>query len=251
MAALAELKALVKGLQSASTTEDLVKLLGTIDVSFTVNESILRESKAALAVGRLRMHASKTVSSLAKQVVKRWKADVEREKAARNLEPGWKQFLPFKSPTGPTGPTPNNGAVKSGTMLIRFTGDQTRNKCIDLLYDGLVSDSGAPVDVILTKAQSIEAAVFASTGGTTKGYVSRIRSLFVNLQVKRNQSLRKSVASGDIPVEKFVKMVRVPIRTATPQHGPPHNPLILGGRGSKRLVWEALRRFPVREYIHG
>lgn len=42
-----------------------------------------QESKAGLAVGKLRTHATKEVADLAKELVKQWKADVERDKAAR------------------------------------------------------------------------------------------------------------------------------------------------------------------------
>jgi transcription elongation factor S-II len=61
-------------------------------------------------------------------------------------------------------------------------------------------------DLLLEKAKSIEGAVFADIGGTTQPYPTKMRSLFVNLKDKNNPSLRESVASGEIPVEKFVKM---------------------------------------------
>ena len=41
-----------------------------------------QESKAGLAVGKLRQHASKEVSDLAKEVVRKWKQEVEKEKQA-------------------------------------------------------------------------------------------------------------------------------------------------------------------------
>jgi transcription elongation factor S-II len=41
----------------------------------------LQESKAGLAVGKLRTHASKDVSDLAKEIVKQWKTEVEQAKA--------------------------------------------------------------------------------------------------------------------------------------------------------------------------
>ena len=42
--------------------------------------SCSQESKAGLAVGKLRSHASKQVSDLAKEIVKKWKQHVEQEK---------------------------------------------------------------------------------------------------------------------------------------------------------------------------
>jgi transcription elongation factor S-II len=42
-----------------------------------------QESKIGLAVGKLRSHANREISSLAKEVVKKWKAEVDKEKEAR------------------------------------------------------------------------------------------------------------------------------------------------------------------------
>ena len=42
----------------------------------------VQESKAGLAVGKLRSNTSKPVAELAKEIVRKWKHEVEREKAA-------------------------------------------------------------------------------------------------------------------------------------------------------------------------
>lgn len=42
----------------------------------------LQESKAGLAVGKLRSHAAKEVSELAKEIVRMWKTAVDKEKQA-------------------------------------------------------------------------------------------------------------------------------------------------------------------------
>jgi transcription elongation factor S-II len=86
------------------------------------------------------------------------------------------------------------------------TGDPTRNKCLELIYDALACDSGAPSDQIFGRAKGIEAAVHTEFSGTTATYKSRIRSLFVNLKDKNNPGLRESVVSGDLPVQRFSKM---------------------------------------------
>jgi transcription elongation factor S-II len=41
-----------------------------------------QESKAGLAVGKLRSHAAKDVSELAKEIVRAWKTAVDKEKHA-------------------------------------------------------------------------------------------------------------------------------------------------------------------------
>jgi len=213
-----ELKKLVKQLQNASSQEDITTILRTLKKDFRVNEAILRESKAGLAVGKLRTHASKDVSDLAKEIVKQWKTEVERAKAAQGsagkpavavnttARKGSIASNGPATPKTPSGSSPNIRTMKTDGVASGFTGDKTRDKCIELVYDALASDSGAPVDLILQKAKAIEAAVYAEIGGVTQPYPTKMRSLFVNLKDKNNPSLREAVASGDIPVEKFVTM---------------------------------------------
>ncbi|KAJ6552097.1 transcription elongation factor S-II [Mycena vulgaris] len=205
-----ELKKLVKQLQTASNNEDVVTILRTLKKDFRVNEAILRESKAGLAVGKLRTHASKDVSDLAKEIVKQWKTEVEKAKAALGGDSAKPTVtivsIGDSTPKTPSGPSPNVRTLKSDGVAGGFTGEKTRDKCIELVYDALANDSGAPVDLILQKAKAIEAAVYAEFGGTTQPYPTKMRSLFVNLKDKNNPSLREAVASGDIPVENFVKM---------------------------------------------
>ncbi|KAF7361469.1 Transcription elongation factor S-II [Mycena sanguinolenta] len=223
-----ELKKLVKQLQSTSNNEDIVAILGTLKKDFKVNEAILRESKAGLAVGKLRTHASKDVSDLAKEIVKLWKNEVEKAKAAAGGGGGGgKPVVAVNTAVrkasvvsnGPATPkTPNapsaTRTLKSDGVQPGFTGDKTRDKCIELVYDAIASDSGAPVDLLLTKAKAIEAAVFQDLGSTAAPYPTKMRSLFVNLKDKNNPSLRESVANGDIPVERkwHLKTAKKPMK---------------------------------------
>ncbi|KAF8198324.1 transcription factor S-II, central domain-containing protein [Mycena galopus ATCC 62051] len=222
-----ELKKLVKQLQTTSNNEDITSILRTLKKDFKVNEGILRESKAGLAVGKLRTHASKDVADLAKEIVKQWKTEVEKAKAAAGgaaaapaPKPavGVNTNVPVRkasvasngpaTPATPNGPSTNANVrtMKSDGVPSGFTGDKTRDKCIELVYDAIASDSGAPIAALLSKSQAIEAAVFADLGSTANPYPTKMRSLFVNLKDKNNPGLREAVACGDIPVERFVKM---------------------------------------------
>ena len=147
---------------------------------FTVTEAILRvgvarpifffskryltwsqESKAGLAVGKLRQHESKEVADFAKDLVKKWKSQVEKDKLSAGggeARPNGKGLLarflvrfhcsvlhivlsPAATPTTPTATnvvrTSKSDGVKGGT------GDVTRDKCVELLYDGLACDANA------------------------------------------------------------------------------------------------------------
>ncbi|KAJ3000425.1 hypothetical protein NUW54_g6789 [Trametes sanguinea] len=231
MSGAAELKPLVKSLNSASTDEEIITILNTLKQQAKITEAILRESKAGLAVGKLRQHASKPVAELAKEIVRKWKTEVEREKqaagggakgAANGKPPGPKAAKKAASaqsassaatPTTPVTPTASASgsklnetrSAKSDGIKIEYTGDKTRDKCAELIYDALVFDSGAP-ELILTRAKEIEKTVLNDNGGTTAAYKAKIRSLYVNLKDKNNPGLRESVVSGDLAVSKFCRM---------------------------------------------
>ncbi|KAJ3486092.1 hypothetical protein NLI96_g4494 [Meripilus lineatus] len=251
MSAASELKALVKQLQHSSTEQEIIGILQTLKREAKITEAVLRESKAGLAVGKLRTHSAKSVSDLAKEIVKKWKNEVEKEKqhakgpggpaAAPASKPPGKPVhvlvscdllillllrrqssVPRRtstlnagsaSPSTPTTPSMSASSSKSDLrtsrsdgIKINVTGDNTRDKCIELLYDALAFDSGAPSEQLLTRAKAIESAVLQDNGNTSAAYKSKIRSLYVNLKDKNNPTLRESVVSGDLPVARFCKM---------------------------------------------
>ncbi|KAF5350069.1 hypothetical protein D9756_009075 [Leucocoprinus leucothites] len=224
-----ELRKLVKQLQSAPTPADIVGVLGILKSTENVTEAILRETRAGLAVGKLRTHASKEVADSAKEIVKKWKSSVEKAKQASGGSTPTQSKLngkPDRKSTTPATPTAPNAAYTGGTGAGGFrqgsaqatqrtaksdgikggTSDATRDKCIELIYDALASDSSAPVELVLSRARSIEKCVHADNDGTTPQYKQKIRTLFVNLKDKNNPGLRETVVSGDLAVEKFTKM---------------------------------------------
>ncbi|EGN97713.1 hypothetical protein SERLA73DRAFT_184533 [Serpula lacrymans var. lacrymans S7.3] len=220
MSETAELKKLVKQLQNSSTNEEISSILRILKKEYQVNEAILRESKAGLAVGKLRSHAAKEVSDLAKEVVKKWKNEVERAKnggtsskapngdSAKARKASSVSVTPSTTSVTPT-PVSAKGEVrtaKGDSIKVPSTGDKTRDKCMELIYDALACDSGAPSEQILGRARAIESAVVAQFSGPSVEYKSKIRSLFVNLKDKNNPGLRESIVSGDLSVEKFGKM---------------------------------------------
>ncbi|KAG6852396.1 hypothetical protein C0991_012400, partial [Blastosporella zonata] len=215
MSDAAELKKLVKQLQGLSNpaVRDIVALLTRLKTEYEVTEAILRESKAGLAVGKLRQHASKDVADTAKEIVKKWKTQVEKAKSANGKVQASNSkdrkssvASPAGTPMSPTVPTSATRTSKSDGVK-GGTGDTTRDKCIELLYDGLVMDSGAPIEQILKRAQNLEKAVYLNHNyAVSADYKSKMRTLFVNLKDKANPGLRESVVSGDLPVEKLSAM---------------------------------------------
>jgi len=227
MSEVGELKALVKQLQSALKSEAIIDILNVLKKQAKITEAILRESKAGLAVGKLRSHADKQVSELAKEIVKKWKTDVEVHKRtngssqsstmahSRPNQPkksSSSAAVASKSSSGsPAIPSPSVSkpelrTAKSDGISTAWSGDKTRDKCVELIYDALAFDSGAPNDLIISRATGVEKAVWSNHGGTTTAYKAKIRSLFVNLKDKNNPGLRESIVSGDLSIERFSTM---------------------------------------------
>ncbi|KIM44134.1 hypothetical protein M413DRAFT_443179 [Hebeloma cylindrosporum] len=206
MSEVQELKKTVKQLQSADTEQDILSLLTVLKQHKHVTEAILRESKIGLAVGKLRMHKAKAVADLAKEIVKQWKTAVEKAKlkgsghAAADSDK-----KPPATPVTPSGASSSSRSAKTDGFN-GSTGDKTRDRCVQMIYDGLSCDSGAPVELISKKAHEVEKAVYTNMGGLTNDYKAKIRSLFVNLKDNSNPGLRVSIVEGIVSPEKFAKM---------------------------------------------
>ncbi|KAL5638708.1 hypothetical protein ACGC1H_003163 [Rhizoctonia solani] len=252
----AEVKKLIKDLQVATTTgkpEDGVTILKQLKQNVVATEELLRETKAGLAIGKLRSHPRKEIADLAKELVKKWKEAVEASKKAKAAggtpttpttaassakptpppaatskpapsqpspvnPPPRKQSISTPTVSTPTSskptPTPTRSqsqsnvvrTIKTDGVKIESKGDKTRDKCMELLYDAMASDSGAPIEQILKRVYAIEYLVYKEFDGVTKEYSTKMRRLFNNLKDKKNPGLREAVVSGDIAAERFVKM---------------------------------------------
>jgi len=202
------LKKLIKQLQGSSNVSDTVNILNILKRDVQVNEAIIRESKAGLTVGKLRTHESKEVSVAAKELVKKWKGEVEKARASSQpAKPQASQKTSVSNGTTVTTPTSSQikRTAKSDGVKISV-GDGTRDRCAELIYDALASDSGAPNDLILQKAKAVEVAVFNDIGSLNAVYKEKMRMLYANLRDKKNPALRESVVSGEIAAEKLAKM---------------------------------------------
>ncbi|CAG8670568.1 5138_t:CDS:2, partial [Acaulospora colombiana] len=173
---------------------DLANLLKKLKQSVVATEDTLRETKVGLTVGRLRTHESTEVSDLAKEIVKKWKGDVDDEKK--------KKLSSLKAPVKSDGPR----TAKSDGVSFPTLGDKTRDTCRLLIYDSLAIDSGAPIDLIMNRSTAVEQTVFDNCGSSNADYRQKMRSLYLNLKGKENPSLREGVVSGSIPAAKLAVM---------------------------------------------
>ncbi|QRV81404.1 transcription elongation factor S-II [Ceratobasidium sp. AG-Ba] len=258
-----EVKKLIKELQTATSSgkpEDAITILKTLKKDVVATEDLLRETKAGLAIGKLRSHSRKEIADLAKELVKKWKEAVEAAKKAKTgasvapaatdaakppvkkqpstlvgksntsspqppapslppLEPPPRKLsvttssaVPAaKAPQTPVTPVVSSDpnavrTVKTDAVKISSKGDKVRDKCLELLYDAMAMDSGAPTEQILKRAEAIEYSVYSEFDGVNKEYNQKMRRLCLNLKDKKNPGLRAAVVSGDIKVDRFVKM---------------------------------------------
>ncbi|KAJ7825642.1 hypothetical protein B0H14DRAFT_2820049 [Mycena olivaceomarginata] len=196
---------LLMQLQGTCNELEIMTILTTLNSDkLTITETILRDSKASLTVGRLRFHASMSVANLAKEIVKNWKAVVKEERARARATKTAPRHDDVDVP-------PLLGCFKEsqdgwsmGSSGI--TDDEKRNTCIEFVCDVLASGSGAPFDLILLKASEIEGVVHKKYGMTWL-YLATMRVVFVHLRDKNSPALREVVGSGDLPVTKFIEMV--------------------------------------------
>ncbi|KAF9363827.1 RNA polymerase II elongation factor [Mortierella sp. NVP85] len=122
------------------------------------------------------------------------------------------------SPTTPKTPTdaPKDRTVRSDGMRVKSTGNDVRDKCIEMLYQALGTNSYAESERLLQKSTKIEELVFkklSPEGTPSKAYRERIRSFFMNLR-KNNPELREAVVSGEVPVEDFCEYTPADMATA-------------------------------------
>ncbi|KAI1317527.1 RNA polymerase II elongation factor [Mortierella claussenii] len=109
------------------------------------------------------------------------------------------------SPRTPTD-TPKDRTIRTDGVRIKTTGNDVRDKCIEMLYQALGTSSNAEAERLLKKSTNIEATVFmklSPDGTPSQAYKAKIRSFFMNLRDKSNPKLREAVVDGGVAVEDF------------------------------------------------
>ncbi|KAF9193439.1 RNA polymerase II elongation factor [Haplosporangium sp. Z 767] len=252
-----DLKKSLQDAQTKGSTRQILDLLKQLN-KFTVTATLLRKTEMGVYVNKMKTHADGEVSRMAKDIVKNWKAQVQKESATTaptsttvtatkteitkskgsssvsisssrttsatvSQSQSGKPTVDTKSSTAqiqsssregsssassPKTPTETrvNRTVRSDGMRIRTTGNDVRDKCIEMLYQALGTNSNAESERLMQKATSIEAIVFkklSPEGTPSPNYKTKIRSFYMNLLDKNNPKLREAVVDGDVKVEEF------------------------------------------------
>ncbi|KAF9352411.1 RNA polymerase II elongation factor [Mortierella sp. AD094] len=232
---LLDLKKSLQDAQNKGSTSQLIDLLKQLQ-KYTVTATILRKTEMGLFVNKMKTHSDDEVSMMAKDIVKNWKSQVTKEASSTTTTSSTVKSSSTSSSTSSSRPTVDtksandqhrNGSregssaassprtptdfqkdrtIRSDGMRIKTTGNDVRDKCIEMLYQALGTNSNAESERLLAKSTSIESIVFkklSQDGTPSQSYRAKIRSFFMNLRDKSNPKLREAVVDGDVAVEDF------------------------------------------------
>lgn len=149
-------KQIQKALESGDSSSTILTLMSPLS-KWTASEDLLRQSKIGVAVAKLRQNKDPKIAEQASKLVHKWKADVGNKgrKVSGSPAPGAKANGAMGRVSGTSSPAP--AAVKSEVkkegrkstvdpakrnskedgISTSVTGNQTRDSCVKLMYDGL------------------------------------------------------------------------------------------------------------------
>lgn len=215
-------KAIGKAVAENEPSANVLHLLNGLKTGVHATEDLLRSTRIGVTINRLRTHKDPAVQRLATELVSKWRDEVKKQpkKGTPAKQPaanGAASASPAPPPSGTASPAPALAKKKhdvpsdkrnhrTDKVKYQVTGNESRDACVKLMYDGLAFMSEAMPDDILVVAKQVEAAAYSNTGSVNDTYKAKMRSLFQNLKNKTNPQLRKRVFTGDISPKRFVVM---------------------------------------------
>ncbi|KAF2850816.1 transcription elongation factor-like protein s-ii [Plenodomus tracheiphilus IPT5] len=214
-------KAIGKAVAENEPSANVLNLLNGLKTGVHATEDLLRSTRIGVTINRLRTHKDPAVQRLATELVSKWRDEVKKQPKkgtpAKAVANGGASASPAPPPSGTASPAPVLAKKKhdvpsdkrnhrTDKVKYQVTGNESRDACVRLMYDGLAFMSEAMPDDILIVAKQVEAAAYSNTGSVNDTYKAKMRSLFQNLKNKTNPKLRKRVFSGDISPKRFVTM---------------------------------------------
>lgn len=148
-------KAIAKAMQESEPSSSLLKLLGDLKTGVHATEDLLRQTRIGVTINRLRTHKDPAVQRLASELVSKWRDEVKKG--------GAKKGTPSKIANGSASPAPPSGTAspapalqkkkhdvapekrnhKTDKVKYQVTGQEARDNCVRLMYDGLAFMSEA------------------------------------------------------------------------------------------------------------
>ncbi|KAI9719972.1 MAG: hypothetical protein M1812_003097 [Candelaria pacifica] len=229
-----EIEARAKALQKASSAGEpaanIKNILEDLRKRVVPTEDLLRATKIGVIVNRSKQHSDPEVARLATEIVSKWRNEVAKKATAGSGKKAVRS--PSKAVNGASSPQapgataataekpsftvpPDQRTWKKDGVDCDRTSNQSRDRCLGLMYDGLCYTSEETPTIILSRATEIEAAAFSVLGPeTTEAYKSKLRSLYQNLKNKSNPGLRTRVLSGEISANRFITMTHDELKSA-------------------------------------
>jgi len=139
-------KAIMKAYSGGDPASTLSSLLEELRKGVQASEDLLRSTKIGITVNKLRQHKDPSVAKQATDLVGKWRVDVRKTGASGASTPkgavnGTSSPAPAASPAPKakakhTVP-PEKRNAKADKVNTNVTGNQTRDNCLKLMYDGI------------------------------------------------------------------------------------------------------------------
>ncbi|KAI9806971.1 MAG: RNA polymerase II elongation factor [Piccolia ochrophora] len=212
-------KALNKAATGGEPAENIVTLLDSLKRNVIATEDLLRSTKVGVAVNRQKQNSNKEVAKLASEIVSKWRDDVNRLKvqAQRKANGSPKTINGESTDMSQAKITvpPDQRSWKKDGVDVKRLGNQIRDNCLGLIYDGLCYNSEESPAVVIKRAVDVERAAMQKYGPETEpAYKNKLRSLFQNLKNKSSGDLRTRVLAGEITPERLVVMTHDELKSA-------------------------------------
>lgn len=223
-------KQIQKAIDSGDAPSAILTILAPLE-KFSATEDLLRQTKIGVAASRLRQNKDPKVVETATRLVNRWKQEVnatnKKKAVVGKSSPASAANKPLNGAVGssarnsaassPAPPAkevekeaqrskvdPEKRNTKTDNVNNQITGDAVRDGCLKLMYDGIAFMSQESPDDVLKVARKVEVAAFEHfKQETSTDYKAKMRSLYQNLKMKPNATLRKDVFSETISATKL------------------------------------------------
>ncbi|KAI9137910.1 transcription elongation factor [Paraphysoderma sedebokerense] len=194
---------------------------------------LLKKTEIGLFVSKLKKHESKEVAENARTLLAKWKSDVgiqsksssQGSKSSQSTE-GSKPAKSLKravsvgsdkssqdgqseagTPESTTSSQPLERNPSTDNIRLPGLGDKVREKCVEMMYTALASDTEADSNHVKSLAIEIESCLYKQSSNTVDAsYKSQLRMYFSNLKDRRNPTLKHKVLAGEILPSKLVTM---------------------------------------------
>jgi len=142
-------KAINKAMAEKEPGPSLIKLLNDLNAGLKPTEVLLRQTRIGVTINKLRTHNDPSVAGLANQMVQKWREEVNKQKKG---VPRPKTAVangsasPAPPPSGTASPAPSKKkhgvdpakrSHKTDNVKYQVTGEEARDNCVRLMYDGL------------------------------------------------------------------------------------------------------------------